>query len=144
MKGFKQYKGLTNVKRIMPEFKISPVSDVKSEADKVFDLIFAKDENGWPNCSVEVMLSPKTSDEVRTFIQQNLMQVRDDAHLVNDPAIVAEFNKLESDFIAKCSRNRFESIEHYEERLNSIIKDDETASLIKRFHDSLKKSSSAE
>jgi hypothetical protein len=138
-KGFKQYQGLSSV--VYPQIakRSHPVSDVKTPADHVLDLIFSTDEFGWPNTSVEVMLSDKTSDEVRQFIEKNLMGVRSDVHLVNDPAIVAEYNNLESDFIAKCSRNRYETVEQYEERLRQIVEDDKQAEMIKMFHDKLSK-----
>ena len=138
MKGFKQYGSLVGVHYKEPEKVDNPKNDVPSPADKVLDLIFAKDVNGWPNSSVEVMLSSKTSDEVRRFITDNLMVARDAAHLVNDPSVINEFQKLESSFIAQCSRNRFESIEDYEQRLNQIIQDDDLKATLKKFSDSLK------
>ena len=137
-RGFKRFKGLVKIQYSVKPVKAHPKKDVESPVDRVMNLIFEKDNLGWPNTSVAVMLSDKTSDEVRQFIQDHLMNAHDSAHLVNDPQIINEYQKLESSFIAQCSRNRFESIEQYEERLQSIIKDEETSDLIHSFHERLK------
>lgn len=137
-RGFKRFKGLAKIQYSEKPVKVHPKKDVDSPADRVMNLIFEKDSLGWPNTSVAVMLSDKTSDEVRQFIQNQLMTAHDSAHLINDPQIVNEYQKLESSFIAQCSRNRFESIEQYEERLQSIIKDKETSDLIHSFHERIK------
>lgn len=137
-RGFKIYQGIENViYPDIPEMEV-PYSDTKSESDKIFDLIFATDKNRIPCSSVATMLSDKTSEDVRQFIQKNLVEGRHQAHLINDPNIVSEFDKMSSDFIAKCSRNRYESIEQYENRLNQIIQDDNLASLVKSFNEKLK------
>lgn len=137
-RGFKIYQGIENV--VYPEVPEQevPKSDVKSESDKIFDLIFAIDSHRIPCSSVATMLSDKTSDDIRQFIQKNLVEGGRQAHLINDPNIVSEFDKMSSEFIAKCSRNRFESIEQYEDRLNKIIADDNLASLVQSFNEKLK------
>lgn len=137
-RGFKIYEGIENVVYPdIPEMEV-PRTDAKSEADKIFDLIFATDSNRVPCSSVATMLSEKTSDDIRQFIQRNLVDGRHKSHLINDPKVVSEFDKMSSEFIAKCSRNRFESIEQYEDRLNQIIKDDNLASLVESFNKKLK------
>lgn len=137
-RGFKIYQGIENVVYPdIPEMEV-PHSDAKSESDKIFDLIFATDSHRVPCSSVATMLSDKTSDDIRQFIQKNLVEGRQQAYLINDPNVVHEFDKMSSEFIAKCSRNRFESIEQYEDRLNKIIADDNLASLVKSFNEKLK------
>ena len=138
MNGFKRFDGLKDIQYIIPELVVSNESDVESPADRVFNLIFARDKHGWPNSSVEVMLSPKTSEEVRNFIQQNLLIAKDEQHLFKDPSIINEFQNLSSDFIAKASRNRYESIEDYETRLNGIIEDYKKEETFKSFHEKLR------
>ena len=138
-RGFKIYRGIEEVSYPeIEEIQVS-VSDVKSESDKIFDLIFASDSNRVPCGSVATMLSDKTSDDVRQFIQRNLIDGSRQAHLINDEGVVNEFQKMSSDFIAKCSRNRYESIEQYEDRLQQIIKDDNLATLVKSFNEKLNK-----
>ena len=110
MKGFKIYEGLEDVTYCIPKPSENKTSDVKSEADKIFDLIFAKDSNGWPCSSVAAMLSDKTSDDVRKFIQDNLVQGSHHVYMLNDEKLIGEFNKQSSEFLAKVSRNRFESV----------------------------------
>lgn len=137
-RGFKIYQGIEDV--VYPEIPEQevPKSDAKSEADKIFDLIFSTDKNRVPCSSVATMLSDKTSDDIRQYIQKNLVDGSRQAHLINDPDVVSQFDKMSSEFIAKCSRNRYESIEQYEDRLNKIIGDDKLASLVESFNEKLK------
>ena len=123
MHGFNIYKGLEDLEFV----EQSPIEVSKKEApsktDRILDLIFARDKNGWPSSSIAVMLSEKTSDDVRKFIQDNLFSLTPDSHAITDDKVVAEFSNLKSDFIAMASRNRFESIEDYESRLQGIMEE---------------------
>lgn len=139
MNGFKRFDGLKNIQYIIPELVVSKEEDVESPADRVFNLIFATDRHKWPNSSVEVMLSPKTSEEVRNFIQQNLLIQKNEQHLFKDQSVINEFQNLSSDFIAQCSRNRYESVEDYEKRLTDIIDDYNKQETFKSFHERLRK-----
>lgn len=122
--GFKQYGSLVDVVYVdSSAVEPTPKKEVDSPIDRILKVIFSKDENGWPSSSVEVMLSEKTSEDVRKFIQDNLFSLSPDAHAINDDKVVAQFKDLKSDFIAMASRNRFESIEDYESRLNGIMED---------------------
>lgn len=135
MNGFNIYRGLESVVYLpCPDIPIvEKVADSPSE--RILNLIFQRDEFGWPCSSVEVMLSDKTSDEVRSYIQNHLMQSgKDVQHITSDPSVLNEFNKLSSDFIAQCHRNRYESIEDYEKRLDDIIHDDNLRQTIDNFH----------
>lgn len=135
MNGFNIYRGLDTVEYLPCESV--PVDEKVSESpnERILNLIFQRDEFGWPCTSVEVMLSEKTSDEVRTFIQNHLMQSgKDIQHITDDPSILHDFDQLSSDFIASCQRNRYESIEDYEKRLDEIIHDDNLKQTIDNFH----------
>lgn len=119
--GFKRYGSLVGV-TFAPAEKVSEVKkESESPTDKILNLIFAKDLNGWPSTSVATMLSEKTSDDVRKFIQDNLFSISPDKFAIADEKVVSEYRKLDSEFIAMASRNRFESIENYEKRLTDIM-----------------------
>ena len=139
MNGFKRFDGLKDIQYIIPEMVVTNEKEVETPADRVFNLIFATDKYGWPNNSVEVMLSPKTSEEVRNFIQQNLLIQKHEQHLFNDQSVVNEFQKLSGEFVAQCSRNRYESVEDYEKRLNGLIEDYKKEETFKSFHERLRK-----
>ena len=137
MLGYSQYRSLVDINYNVVETSRSTSQPVRSVADKLLDLIFSTDSNGWPQSSLSVMLSDKTSDDVRTFIQNNLLSVGSDDHVINDEKVVSEFRNLSSEFLAKCSRNRFESVEDYENRLQEIIRDDELSAQLDSFHKKL-------
>ena len=110
--GFNRFKSLPGSYEPIPE-EVEPVKDVKSPTDVILDRIFAVDKNGFPQSSINVYLSDKTSDDIRKFIEQNILVDFNDPHFVNDEKAVSEFKKLSSDFVAECSRDRYESIEQY-------------------------------
>ena len=62
-RGFKIYQGIEDVVYSEVPVLEVPKSDVKSESDKIFDLIFATDSNRIPCSSVATLLSDKTSDD---------------------------------------------------------------------------------
>lgn len=119
--GYKRYGSLVGVHFV--EAEKDPVVKKESDTptDKILNLIFAKDSNGWPSTSVATMLSEKTSDDVRKFIQDNLFSLSPEKFAISDEKVVSEYRKLDSEFIAMASRNRFESIEDYEKRLTDIM-----------------------
>lgn len=128
----------------MPDFlgidePIKETKDVKSPTDIVLEKIFAVDHHGWPNSSIAMYLSPKTSDDIRKFIEQNILVDTSENHAVTDEKVVSEFRKLSSDFIAESSRNRYESIEDYEKRLQGIIQRHDEESIAKRAENLRKK-----
>lgn len=135
--GFKRFNSLDKVEYVDVEPVLDSVPEVETPADKVMNLIFSKDSRGWPQSSVAVMLSPKTSDDVRKFIESNLIAPRDTAHLINEPSIVNEFNNLSSEFVAQASRNRYESIEDYEKRLSDLISEKELSEKFDAFRKKL-------
>ena len=129
--GFNRFKSLPGSYEPIPE-EVEPAKDVKSPTDVVLDRIFAVDKNGFPQTSLSVYLSDKTSDDIRKFIENNILVDFNDPHFVNDEKAVAEFKKLGSDFVAECSRDRYESIEQYEERLKGIVERQDKESISAR------------
>ena len=119
--GFKRYGSLVGVTYAVAEKVPEVKKESESPTDKILKLIFAKDSNGWPSTSVATMLSDKTSEDVRKFIQDNLFSISPEKFAVADEKVVSEYRKLDSEFIAMASRNRFESIENYEKRLTDIM-----------------------
>lgn len=130
--GFSWLKGVADIQYITPDVKDKVVNEVKSPADNILDHIFGLDEHGWPNNTLQLYLSEKTADDVRRFIEQNILVNSGHQNFVQDDKVVAEYKNLTNDFIAQASRNRFESIEQYEERLQSLIKEDEDNEIYQR------------
>ena len=137
--GFKRYDGLSAI--VSAEVKETPVksTDIKSDSDVIMDKIFALDVNGFPQPSLAVYLGEKTPDDIKRFIEQNILVLGQEQHVIQDEKVVAEFRNLESDFIAQASRNRYESIEEYEQRLQLLISDDEEQSFKKQRVEAFKK-----
>lgn len=120
--GFKRYGSLSGVEFMPAESDISS-GDVKSPVDSLLDFIFSRDPiTGFPVGDLSMYLSDKTSDEVRSFIEAHLMSdLGNDNVLDLDTDIRSEMKKLPSDFLAACSRDRFEDIESYEARISNYI-----------------------
>lgn len=130
--GFSWLKGVADIQYITPDVKDKVVAEVKSPADNILDQIFGLDEHGWPNNTLQLYLSEKTADDVRRFIEQNILVNNGQQNFITDEKVVSEYKNLTNDFIAQCSRNRFESIEQYEERLQSLVKEDEDNEIYQR------------
>lgn len=124
MIGYKRFHSLDGFTYPEIEPQKSKKSEVKTPADVVLDNIFCRDEFGWPQSSLAVYLGEKTPADVKAFIEQNLLTINDQ-HAITDEKVVAEFKNLSDEFIAQASRNRYESVEDYEARLQSIISDDD-------------------
>lgn len=118
--GFSRYNDLVGIEYIIPEKKVVE-KEVKSPEDVILDSIFSVDEFGFPRTSLAAMLSDKTSDDVRKYIQDAIMVAKEQKHVIDDEKIVSEFGKLDPEFIANVSRNRFESLSEYEARLSGYI-----------------------
>ena len=135
MNGFRRFNGLANLTFNVPEPILPSKKDVPDSSERILDLIFSVDSFGWPCSSYATMLSDKTSDEVRQFIQSTLFNGGANIqHLVDNPSLLNEFDNLSSEFISRCHRNRFESIEDYESRLQEIMHDDNLKQTINNFH----------
>lgn len=123
MFGYYINRGLRDVKFMLPtppELK----EKAKSETDKLLDLIYCLDERtGLPCGAISQYLSDKTNEQVRSFIEQKLLyDIPSDDHAY--PASLRDdMLKLDSEFIAKTSRNRFESRDDYERRVQSYFEE---------------------
>lgn len=135
MNGFKQYNEVLSVSYLPPEFEVTHTSDIVKKEDDIFDLIFTVDPlTGYPTGDISMYMSDKTSAEVREFISQNLMRpVGDDGNVLDLPSDVREkFRDLPDDLITELSRDRFESVESYEERISEFLKKERNDFIRKR------------
>lgn len=106
----------------MPPMEAELESVVRSEKADILDLIFTCHPiTGFPCSSYSMYLSDKTSDEVRSFIEKELLRERPETFDSNlRQALIQDFD---SEFIAKVSRNNYESTEAYEERVHSYFEE---------------------
>lgn len=124
MNGYRQYRCLANIKYVIPPPLKIDVSDVRKKHDDLLDIIFAVDPlTNMPSGCIEQYLSDKTSDEVRTFIERNLLVDLPDTSASVPSSLREDLLKLDGDFIAKVSRNSFEDREAYEKRVSSYFKE---------------------
>ena len=147
MFGFRQYRNLENIRFVnTPPVKID-VSDVRKKHDDLLDIIFAVDPiTNMPSGSIEQYLSDKTSDDVRTFIERNLLIDLPDTSSSVPSSLRDDLLKLDGEFIAKVSRNSYEDRESYEQRVSSYFKEIEDskeyqkriAALRKKYSDNAK------
>lgn len=123
--GYSWLKGVNSIEYVTPVEKPRPKKEVPSASAAILDAIFCKDVYGWPQSSLACYLSDKTADDVRAFIERNILVNTGDGNLVTDEKYVAEFKNLSDEFIAQASRNRFESIEDYESRISKLVQEDQ-------------------
>lgn len=142
MNGFKQYNEVLSVSYLPPEFEVAHTSDIVKKEDDILDLIFTVDPlTGYPTGDISMYMSDKTSAEVREFISQNLMRkIDDDGSVLDLPSDVREkFRELPDDLITELSRDRFESVESYEERINNFLKSERDSYISERKKDDTRK-----
>lgn len=123
MNGFRQYinVGCTNY---MPTEPLVVESSAPTKVDSMLDLIYAVDPvTGFPSGAISQYLSDKTNDQVRKFIEDNILHAIDNGSHDYPANLRDEVLKLDSEFIAKTSRNRYESLEDYEARVKSYFDD---------------------
>lgn len=90
-----------------------PNDHVKTEADKVFDYIYAPDPiTRLPKNALGVYLSANESPVVREYIKQNLMGVE-------SPAVPDCITEQDLEVL---TRDRYETLEEYTQRVNSHVK----------------------
>lgn len=142
MNGFKQYNEVLTVNYCPPQFIEFPESDIVKKEDDILDLIFSVDPlTGYPTGDISMYMSDKTSVEVRDFISQNLMRpINDDGTVLDLPSNVREgFRELPDDLLSDLSRDRYETVEQYEERINNFLKSERDAYISERKKDESKK-----
>ena len=93
-----------------------PVCDVGNSSDSVFDLIFSVDPlTGLPCDVVQQYLSDKTSADVKEFIERTFKGFSIDDPSIAPEEVRKEYSALSDSLVADLSRNRFESVEQYEQ-----------------------------
>lgn len=122
--GFSHLRALDRIEFVpYPQIDV-PRSEVRSAGDDILDIIYSVDPiQNVPTGSIYQYLSDKTSDEVRTFIERNI--------LVDLPSTVMDvpdnlrgaLRDLDSEFIAKVSRNPYETNEDYESRVHGYLQE---------------------
>lgn len=119
--GFKIFNSLKNV-TFMPSVKGCDLPIVKDDSERILDLIYAPNSDGWPSGAYSQFLSADVPADVRQFIVDTLMN-NTGRNMITDelPEHLDQLDKLGSEFIAKCSRDRFESVERYEQRLSEYV-----------------------
>lgn len=141
MSGFYCFKGLRDVVYKSPT---PPVIEtpVQSEQERLLDMIYTSDpETGLPSGAIEQFLSEKTSDQVRSFIERTILKEIPNESSGIPVSLHDEVLKLDPEFIARTCRNRFESLDQYEARVeryfneieDSKRKDSYVKELRKRF-----------
>lgn len=96
---------------------------VTSEKENILNEIFSKDiDTGFPVNTLLRYQSENTTPEVRQFINDYvLVEHNTDSPLDLPDSVRESVRNLPSDFIAQVSRNRFESVEQYEDRVNTLV-----------------------
>lgn len=131
-KGYFLHTGIQDVIH-MPSIPVEDSSDMTSYGDSnILDLIFSADPvTGWPMSSVGAYLSDKTNDEVRTYIERNLLREFEGNSISSE--MKESLSKVDTDFLVQCSRNRFETSDQYEQRLSQLLSDMETTEKNQQF-----------
>lgn len=123
MNGFRQYINVSSTRYLPVDVPVVE-SIAPSKVDSMLDLIYAVDPiTGFPSGAISQYLSDKTNDQVRKFIEDNILYEIDNGSHDYPANLRDEVLKLDSEFIAKTSRNRYESLEAYEDRVKSYFDD---------------------
>ena len=117
MNGFRIYMNLDKVKSL-PAQDVEVKDVAPTSVDDMLNLIYALDPlTGLPGGAISMYLSDKTNQQVRDFIEKNILVDHDNGEHDFPASIREDILKLDSEFIAKTSRNRYESREDYEARV---------------------------
>lgn len=138
MNGFKMYNGL------LPSSPSADFEPVKHDVDRtqaeILDLVFSVDPlTGLPSSAIGKYLSDDIDPEVRDFIEKKIL-VDLPKEVCNYPDEVRNALKgVDPDFMVKCQRARFESLDEYHDRiLNFIRKDLQTKDSKERYNELIK------
>lgn len=139
--GFQRYNSLVGVEFMPVQEYEKTDTIVRTSDDNLLDLIYCVDpQTNLPSGALNAYLSEKTSEQVRAFIEQKIFKELPSDTIPSD--IREEVLKLDSEFIAKTSRNRFEDLESYESRVKSyfdeIENDKKYSERIKKLTETLK------
>ena len=96
------------------------------EQNPLYSLIFTKDSRGVLTGDLGMFLSPKTNNEVRQFIEENLLNENASEKGLSLPqSAVNELREnISDDDIANFSRNHGESAEQYAYRIGKFFADE--------------------
>lgn len=125
MLGYNIFKGLDGIEYMLSDHPVK-IDKSRSSEDDILDLIYAVDPlTNLPSGSIEQYLSDKTNLQVRDFIEKVIFKEipREDY----PDGMRDEILKLDSEFIAKTSRNRFEPLDAYELRVESYFNEIENS-----------------
>lgn len=137
MLGFNRYKGLENIEYIRPTIEETSI-DVRSQHDDILDVIYSVDPiTGFPAGAYQMFLSEKTSDDVRKFISDYLMNNNQSAGLDVPDDVLDQYRQLPTEFIAQVYPSRNESVEQYEERISEYMNQYRQEEEFKRRYDEL-------
>lgn len=99
--------------------------DVPDKYQQLLDMIYTPDSRGGrPRGDIAMFLGDNTNPEVRTFIQNQLMQEvdTDRSSLSLPESVVNNLRKtITDDDIARFTRNHDESVDAYAERMSSFF-----------------------
>lgn len=125
MLGYNIFKGLEGVQYMSTEHPVL-VDKSRSADDDILDLIYSVDPlTNLPSGTIEQYLSDKTNSQVRDYIEKVIFkEIPRDEY---PDGLRDEILKLDSDFIVKTSRNRFESLDDYEKRVESYFNEIENS-----------------
>ena len=117
--GYYNFKGLKGID-YMPFKKSERKPKVRGKHEDILDLIYCLDPiTGLPTGAVDQFLSEKTNEQVRQYIEQVIFkEIPRDEYPAN---LREEILNLDSEFIAKTCRNRFEPRDEYETRVKSYF-----------------------
>ena len=117
MNGFRIYMNLDKVKSL-PAQDVEVKDVAPTSVDDMLNLIYALDPlTGLPGGAISMYLSDKTNQQVRDFIEKNISVEHENGEHDYPASIREDILKLDSEFIAKTCRNRYESREDYEARV---------------------------
>lgn len=120
MNGFRIYKNLLSPTEIVSFEKPVPQ---RSESEDIMDIVFAVDPlTGFPATSIGQYLSDNVADSVRSFIERKILIDLPQGESIIPDGLRESVRHLDPDFQINCMRERFESIEEYEERMTKYLK----------------------
>lgn len=121
MNGFLRFKGLSDMVYPVPVYE-EKKKDVVSPAEKLMDEIFSVNPlTGFPMSSISMYLSDKTRDEIRSYIERNILVDTSSNGISVPDELRSDYFKLDSEFIAAVSPNYGETVESYESRIQSYF-----------------------
>lgn len=137
MLGFKRYAGLENIEYIQPDVITSSI-DVRDKYEDILDIIYTVDPvTKFPSGAYQMLLSEKTSDDVRRFISDYLMNNNQSSGLDVPDNVLEQYRQLPTEFLAQIHPSAYETSEQYEARINDYVNRYNQEEEFKRRYDEL-------